>query len=1298
MKKRIKMLLAIALSISLFAGSLPALAQVWDGYTGEEAGIETIVDMNSLTLIEATDGIPSTKVRRSASYTLRWREQTSVKNIRFNDIPRDWSRYGTIFVPIYSSVATNQRINMIFYCDLEPNTTGATSSHFTKAITVDWTGWRVFELSTESDFNCVNSADWAKVKYLQFNAVNPVSLTELYFDSITAERLLDEESKDQTSAISYSAGDIDKFKKAIDGAAAIYNFTKNAYVNGEVKAIGEDVLNTTVKNGLVMAPVELWSDILGAQISGEGDTRTITLNGKMLSLKAGEINESLGAAPYIKDETFYTPVVPIAKALGKEAQTFGLLTVIGEDANIEAFKKSRQLEKVGGYVLSASTLSVESIKDEDFIEVRKNWRKFLLGDENNNLENENVKTLISSIEKSGKAAYNSMNTASDAKVLFGTKEVETSDDMTVQYEMMWSMAKAYGTYGSSLYKDESIKSAIFYALEWLWENYYGEDEIGNNGWRDVLAHNWWDWYVGTPTALLNTLMVMEEEMLQDDINRYIAPFDYIRSIMKTTKDFWGAQTRSYVVTLSSVLKEDRELLMECLVDLDRLLTPQESQYGVMKDWTYLDHKYYPMDGMYGTGILVDRYMEVATILAGTKFEVGSSQKYNQALWVYNTFMPLLHNGVMFFRPCGRSPDFGLQYGRSSIKGALATLGCFSEDDDLAIKMLIKQNVADEKTTAAISGFLKSIYFTNRLVEVMNDDTLPEAEEYERAMMRYKGDIAAWQKNGISAFVSMSSERIGIHESINYNNMEGWHQGDGGLYIYTDKTDGLNDEFGSMFWEHANMYRLPGTTEDTRERAVASLKGAYLPQRDFVGGVELDGEYIAAAMDFEAYHHETVDDIVDTGSGGANPVHFSDLVAKKSYFMFDDEVVAVGSDINSTNDAEVNTYIDNRTLSEKLLTNPNATANSNKYAIVNATAVGDDGNAPMNVTDGSYDTRWSFQSSNDAWLMLELEEAAPIGYVGIAQYGGTNGKQAKFDLQLSVDGNNWETVYSGMSSGTTDLLEAFSCGGKTAKYVKYVGAGRTNSAWNSITEFEIYAPRPDGQMVLEGATQEGVIYGAEDIIVDGVLLQKEAELNKKFSNPSWVHLEAFGGYYLPDGGSVVINKENKQQAYFEMWLEHGMKPQKGTYSYVMLPKKSAEETAQYSKNPDVEILVCNDKIHVVREKKLGITSMVFWEAGTYGDITVSMPMIVMVKETDGEYKIAVSDPTQKEHTGYIVINRDLTLKECDEEIAEGLGTYGTQIVNNVNNSLLSVESQKNSETLTLDFTKTQGATITATFGK
>jgi len=31
--------------------------------------------------------------------------------------------------------------------------------------------------------------------------------------------------------------------------------------------------------------------------------------------------------------------------------------------------------------------------------------------------------------------------------------------------------------------------------------------------------------------------------------------------MKTTKDFWGAQTRSYVVTLSSVLKEDRELLI-----------------------------------------------------------------------------------------------------------------------------------------------------------------------------------------------------------------------------------------------------------------------------------------------------------------------------------------------------------------------------------------------------------------------------------------------------------------------------------------------------------------------------------------------------------------------------------------------------------------------------------------------------------------------------------------------------------------------------------------------------------------
>ena len=56
------------------------------------------------------------------------------------------------------------------------------------------------------------------------------------------------------------------------------------------------------------------------------------------------------------------------------------------------------------------------------------------------------------------------------------------------------------------------------------------------------------------------------------------------------------------------------------------------------------------------------------------------------------------------------------------------------------------------------------------------------------------------------------------------------------------------------------------------------------------------------------------------------------------------------------------------------------------------------------------------------MIYELENEVPIGYVGIAQYGGTDGKQAIFDLQVSSDGETWTTIWSGKASGTTLSME------------------------------------------------------------------------------------------------------------------------------------------------------------------------------------------------------------------------------------------------------------------------------------
>lgn len=109
--------------------------------------------------------------------------------------------------------------------------------------------------------------------------------------------------------------------------------------------------------------------------------------------------------------------------------------------------------------------------------------------------------------------------------------------------------------------------------------------------------------------------------------------------------------------------------------------------------------------------------------------------------------------------------------------------------------------------------------------------------------------------------------------------------------------------------------MPGTTVDTQEREAASVRNSkmLLTNQDFVGAAGMRDLYATAAMQLESYHNDVVENFTDTGGGGPAPLHDCSLMAKKSWFMFDDEVVALGSDINANDGFEVQTVVENRKL-------------------------------------------------------------------------------------------------------------------------------------------------------------------------------------------------------------------------------------------------------------------------------------------------------------------------------------------------------------------------------------------------
>jgi F5/8 type C domain len=118
-----------------------------------------------------------------------------------------------------------------------------------------------------------------------------------------------------------------------------------------------------------------------------------------------------------------------------------------------------------------------------------------------------------------------------------------------------------------------------------------------------------------------------------------------------------------------------------------------------------------------------------------------------------------------------------------------------------------------------------------------------------------------------------------------------------------------------------------------------------------------------------------------------------------------------------------------------------------------TASSHDGNVPQNAVDGNLGTRWSAEGDPE-WIQFDLGQSYTVGSVRVAWYQGDQ-RQARFDVQTSVTGSSWSTVHSGLSSGTTTGLETVDFADSTGRYVRIVGHGNTDNAWNSITEVEVF---------------------------------------------------------------------------------------------------------------------------------------------------------------------------------------------------------------------------------------------------
>jgi hyaluronate lyase len=171
-------------------------------------------------------------------------------------------------------------------------------------------------------------------------------------------------------------------------------------------------------------------------------------------------------------------------------------------------------------------------------------------------------------------------------------------------------------------------------------------------------------------------------------------------------------------------------------------------------------------------------------------------------------------------------------------------------------------------------------------QLRDDDTIKRRGRLVGSWVFHNQDRIVHRRPEWALGISMYSNRIANYESINGENLRGWLTADGATYLYLR----VSDQYQEDFWATVDHARIPGTTVDVRQRT-ASEGWYHRSPNSWVGGACLDGRYTAAGMHLSAQ--------------GAS------LTARKSWFCFDDEYVALGAGVTATDGRAVETVVENR---------------------------------------------------------------------------------------------------------------------------------------------------------------------------------------------------------------------------------------------------------------------------------------------------------------------------------------------------------------------------------------------------
>jgi hyaluronate lyase len=471
----------------------------------------------------------------------------------------------------------------------------------------------------------------------------------------------------------------------------------------------------------------------------------------------------------------------------------------------------------------------------------------------------------------------------------------------------------------------------------------------------------------------------------------------------------------HIVTIRGIIVKDGAKLVAARDAFSQLFVYVKHGDGYYADGSFIQHRGHPYTGGYGASLL-GRLAPVLALLNGPNRESASGSTWkvtdpniaNLYRLVFAALEPVIYRGgVMAMvqgREVSRRSASEHAIGHGMMQNILLISQFAPEADAARMRSMVKYWAGSD--TALDFVETAPLGLKGAVRQLMADPTVKPRGELIGNFVFAGMDRVVHLGPGYGLGLSMSSSRVFTYESIHGENVSGWHTGEGMLYLYNADLTQFDDDF----WPTVDPRRIPGTTVDVDQVREPASGQSVAPATSWVGGASL-GAYGAAGMQLRGWG--------------------STLTAKKSWFMFDREVVCLGSDIRSGDSREIETVVENRLLHG---------GGDNALTVDGARKTGEPG--------------WSEAMPGVSWAHLEGPgEGADIGYffpTPVTLHGLREARSGVWNETTRTVSRNYLTLW--LSHGTNPA-------GATYSYVLLPGA--------SAAQVSDYASHP-GVEILENS--------------------------------------------------------------------------------------------------------------------------------------------------------------------------------------------------------------------------------------